>query len=208
MWTLPNLLTIGRIAITPVVAYLPFIAGYWPKLLTFVVFIVAAVSDVIDGRLARRRNQVTNLGKILDPLADKLLLLATVVPIYVIAQTRHDLYDIPLWRSIPLWVCLVLLGRELAMTVLRWWAGRMGVVIAAQGPGKLKAVTQNIFVGGTILWFALRDAWHPLALNKSPFWQSWAGFHGLFVSVSLAVATALTVYSFGVYLYRYRRLFE
>lgn len=207
MWTLPNLLTTGRIAITPVIAYLPFMQGYAPKLLTFVVFIIAAVSDVIDGRIARRRNQVTDLGKLLDPIADKLLLLATVVPIYVIAQTRHDLYDIPLWRSIPMWVCGILVGREFAMTFFRWWAERRGVVIAAQGPGKLKTVMQNIFVGGTILWFAFRDAWHPLALHKSAFWQFWVGFHGHFVSVSLALATVLTVYSFGVYLYRYRALF-
>ncbi|MBM4187616.1 MAG: CDP-diacylglycerol--glycerol-3-phosphate 3-phosphatidyltransferase [Gemmatimonadetes bacterium] len=208
MWTLPNLLTIGRIAITPVIAYLPFIEGYWPKLLTFVVFIIAAVSDVIDGRIARRRGLVTDLGKVLDPLADKLLLLATVVPIYVIAQTRRDLYDIPLWRSIPVWVCLVLIGREFAMTAFRWFAKRRGVVIAAHGHGKLKTVTQNIFVGGTILWFAFRDAWNPLALHKSAFWQFWKDFHGHFVSVSLAIATALTVYSFAVYLYRYRRLFD
>lgn len=206
MWTLPNLITIGRIAVTPVIAYLPFMAGYGPKLLLFVVFVTAAVTDIIDGRLARSRNLVTDLGKNLDPLADKLLLLATVVPIYVIAQTRHDLYDIPVWRSIPLWVCLVMLGREVLMTVFRWWAGRRGVVIAAQGAGKLKSTVQNIFVGGTILWFALRDAWHPLGLHKSAFWQSWKIFHGAFVSVSLAIATLLTVYSFVIYLYRYRQL--
>ena len=206
MWTLPNLITMGRIAITPVIAYLPFMAGYGPKLLLFVVFLTAAITDVIDGRLARSRNEVTDLGKTLDPLADKLLLLATVVPIYVIAQTRHDLYDIPVWRSIPLWVCLVMLGREFLMTAFRWWAGRRGVVIAAQGPGKLKAAMQNIFVGGTILWFAFRDAWHPLGLHKSAFWQFWKTFHGAFVSVSLAIATIVTVYSFVIYLYRYRQL--
>jgi CDP-diacylglycerol--glycerol-3-phosphate 3-phosphatidyltransferase len=208
MWTLPNLLTIGRIAITPVIAYLPFMQGYWPKLLTFAVYILAAVSDIIDGYLARSRQQVTDLGKLLDPLADKLLLLAAVVPIYFIAQTRRELYDIPLWRSIPIWVCVVLLGREVAMTVFRWFANRRGVVIAAQGHGKLKTVTQHIFVGGTILWFALGDAWAPLALHESAFWQAWKSFHGHFVSVSLAIATALTVYSFAVYLYRYRRLFD
>ena len=206
IWTLPNVLTIGRIMITPVIAYLPFIAGYWPKLLTFAVFLVAALSDVIDGRLARSRNEVSDLGKLLDPLADKLLLVATVVPIYFVAQARHDLYDIPIWRSIPLWFCLVLLGRELAMTLFRWWAKRRGVIIAAHGPGKLKAVMQNVFVGGTILWFAFRDAWDPLDLHRSAFWQGWKSFHGHFVSVSLAAATVLTVYSFLVYLYRYRQL--
>ncbi len=208
MWNLPNLITVARIAITPVIAYLPFMAGYWPKLLLFVVFLLAAITDIIDGRLARSRNEVTDLGKTLDPLADKLLLLATVVPIYVIAQTRHDLYEIPVWRSVPLWVCLVMLGREFLMTAFRWWTARRGIVIAAQGPGKLKAVMQNIFVGGTILWFAFRDAWHPLGLHRSVFWQFWKTFHGGFVSVSLAIATGLTVYSFVIYLYRYRQLLK
>lgn len=208
VWNLPNLLTMGRIAITPVIAYLPFIEGYWPKLLTFVVFLIAAISDVIDGRLARSRNEVSDLGKLLDPIADKLLLLATVIPIYFVAQARRDLYDIPVWRSIPLWVCVLLLGREFAMTAFRWWGKRRGVVMAAHGTGKLKTVFQNIFVGGTILWFAFRDAWDPLALHKSAFWQFWKEFHGHFVSVSLAIATALTVYSFVVYLYRYRRLWS
>jgi len=206
VWTLPNVITLGRIVITPLIAYLPFMKGYWFKLILFVVFLAAAVSDVWDGYLARNRNMISDLGKVLDPIADKLLLLATVLPIYVIAQTRRDLYDIPVWRSIPLWVCLLLLGRELAMTVFRWWANRQGVVIAAQGPGKLKTVMQNIFVGGTILWFAFRDAWHPLGLHKNSFWHFWNHFHGGFVSVTLAVAAALTVYSFVVYVYRYREL--
>jgi CDP-diacylglycerol--glycerol-3-phosphate 3-phosphatidyltransferase len=207
MWTIPNVLTIARIGLTPVIALLPFIAGYWPKLITFVVFLVAAISDVIDGHYARTRNQVTDLGTLLDPIADKLLLLATVVPIYYISQQRHHLYDIPVWRSIPLWVCLLLIGREFAMTAFRWWANRRGVVIAAHGPGKLKTVMQNIFVGVTILWFAFRDAWQPLGFHKSPFWNWWNQFHGGFVSVMLAVATTLTVYSFAVYIYRYRNLF-
>jgi CDP-diacylglycerol--glycerol-3-phosphate 3-phosphatidyltransferase len=207
MWSIPNLLTIARIALTPVIALLPVIEGYWPKLITFVIFLAAAISDVVDGHYARTRNQVTDLGKLLDPIADKLLLLATVVPIYYISQQRHHLYDIPVWRSIPLWVCFLLIGREFAMTAFRYWAKQRGVVISAQGPGKLKTVMQNIFVGGTILWFAFRDAWQSLGFRKSPFWTWWNEFHGGFVSVTLAAATALTVYSFLVYIYRYRNLF-
>ena len=137
MGTLPNIITIVRICFTPVIALLPFIEGYWPKLICFVIFVVAAVSDVFDGRLARRRKQVTDLGILLDPIADKLLLFSTLIPIYWISRQRHDLYDIPLWGSIPLWVCLLLIGRELAMTGFRWWAKRRGVVIPAGGAGKL-----------------------------------------------------------------------
>lgn len=208
MWSLPNIITLGRILITPVIALLPFIEGYWPKLITLLVFVVAAVSDVWDGHLARTRNLVTDLGKVLDPIADKLLLLATLVPIYWISQQRHHLYDIPVWGSIPLWICVLLVGREFAMTAFRWWAGRRGVVIAAQGPGKLKTVMQNIFIGGTIAWFAFRDAWAPLGLGKTKWGQFWNQFHGGFVALTLAIAALLTVYSFAVYIYRYRSLFS
>ncbi|MDH5284758.1 MAG: CDP-alcohol phosphatidyltransferase family protein, partial [Gemmatimonadota bacterium] len=158
MWNLPNVLTLVRICLTPVIALLPFIDGYWPKLIAFLVFIFAAVTDVVDGYLARSRNMVTDLGKLLDPIADKLLLFATLIPIYWISRTRHDLYDIPLWGSIPLWVCILLIGREVAMTGFRWWAKRRGHVIAAGAGGKLKTTFQSIYIGATMLWFTFRDA--------------------------------------------------
>lgn len=208
MWTLPNIITLARICLTPVIALLPFIDGYWPKLIAFIVFLVAAISDLWDGYLARSRNQVTDLGKMLDPIADKLLLLATLIPIYWISQERHHLYDIPVWGSIPLWVCLLLLGREFAMTGFRWWAQRRGVVIPAGAEGKLKATFQNIFIGATMAWFAFREARKPLGWEASPFARFWNEFHGGFVAVALAVAVLLTVYSFGVYIYRYRALFS
>lgn len=207
VWTLPNLITLARILITPVVALLPFIAGYWPKLITLVVFVGAAVTDVWDGRLARRRNLVSDVGKLLDPIADKLLLLATLIPIYWISQERRDLYGIPVWGSIPLWVCLLLLGRELAMTLFRWYAVRRGVVIAADRSGKLKATIQNIFIGSTIAWFAFRDAVRPMGWEGSAFARFWTQFHGGFVAVTLTIALVLTVFSFGLYLYRHRDLF-
>ncbi|HXE57464.1 MAG TPA: CDP-alcohol phosphatidyltransferase family protein [Gemmatimonadales bacterium] len=208
MWTLPNIITLARICFTPVIALLPFIEGYWPKLVTFVVFVAVALTDIWDGHLARRRNQVTDLGKWLDPVADKLLLLASLIPIYWISRHRQDLYGIPLWGSIPLWVCLLLLGREFAMTAFRWWAGRRGVVIAAQTAGKLKATIQNIFIGAVMLWFAFRDARKPLGWEHSRFAQYWNEFHGNFVAVTLVMATLLTVGSFALYVYRYRALFS
>src|SRR5678816_291125 len=182
MWTLPNIITIVRICFTPVIALLPFIEGYWPKVICFVIFIIAAVSDLFDGYLARRWNQVTDLGKLLDPIADKLLLFATLIPIYFISSQRQHLYDIPVWGSIPLWVCILLIGRELAMTGFRWWAKRKGVVIPAG------------------------DARKPLGWEHSQLANYWNTFHGTFVTVVLAIATALTIYSFAAYIYHYRRL--
>src|SRR5262249_13184766 len=162
MWTLPNIITLVRICFTPVIALLPFIEGYWPKLIAFIRFVPAAVSDLVDGYLARSRNQVTDLGKMLDPIADKLLLFAMLIPIYWISRTRHDLYDIPVWGSIPLWVCLLLIGREVAMTVFRYWAKRRGVVIPAGGAGQVKTAIQNNFIGGVTLWVAFPDARQPM----------------------------------------------
>lgn len=207
MWTLPNIITLARILLTPVIALLPFIQGYGPKVACFVVFIIAAVSDIVDGRLARSRNLVTDVGKLLDPVADKLLLIATLLPISWISQERQGLYGIPVWGSIPLWVCALLIGRELAMTAFRQWAKGRGVIIAAHGTGKLKAVFQNIFVGATIAWFAFKDALVPLGLQGTGFARFWTGFHGGFVAVTLTVAVLLTVWSFVVYIHRYRDLF-
>jgi len=206
-WTLPNVITLVRIGLTPVIALLPFISGYWPKVLAFVIFVAAAVSDTVDGYLARKRNQVSELGQFLDPIADKLLLFATLVPIFW--MTRHPTiltdYRIPWWGSLPVWVAIILVGREVLITAFRWFAKRKGVVIPAAGPGKLKAAVQATFIGATIAWFAWKDAVAQLKL-AGWFRDSWEQFHGTFVAVTLAGAVVLTVYSLGVYVYRYRTL--
>jgi len=208
-WTLPNILTLARICLTPVIALLPFIEGYWPKVIAFLIFLAAAVSDVVDGYIARRTNQVSELGQLLDPIADKLLLFATLIPIYWITGHPTILVDyrIPWWGSLPMWVALLLVGREVLMTLFRWFAKRRGVIIPAAGAGKLKAVVQNVFIGATIAWFAWKDA---LAAHVFTGWyrDAWNQFHGAFVSVTLAAAVVLTIYSLIVYLYRYRALFR
>ncbi len=206
-WTLPNILTLARIGLTPVIALLPFISGFWPKIIAFVIFLAAALSDIVDGYYARKYNQVSELGQLLDPIADKLMLFAMLVPIFWI--TRHPTilvdYRIPWWGSLPVWVLLLLVGRELSITAFRFFAKRRGIIIPAVGAGKLKAVVQNVFIGATILWFAWKD-W--LASHRFAGWfrTFWDQFHGLFVSITLGVAIILTVYSLVVYLYRYRAL--
>jgi CDP-diacylglycerol--glycerol-3-phosphate 3-phosphatidyltransferase len=208
-WTLPNIITLARICLTPVIALLPFIQGYWPKVIAFLIFLVAALSDVVDGWLARRYNTVSDLGKLLDPIADKLLLFATLIPIFW--MTRHPTilvdYRIPWWGSLPVWVALLLVGREVLITAFRHFAFRRGVVIPAVAAGKAKAVAQNVFIGATIAWFAWKDAIAELKLAGT-FRDLWDEFHGRFVAVTLAGAIVLTVYSLGVYLYRYRALFK
>jgi CDP-diacylglycerol---glycerol-3-phosphate 3-phosphatidyltransferase len=208
-WTLPNILTLARICLTPVIALLPFIDGYEPKVIALVIFMAAAMSDIVDGYLARRYKQVSELGQLLDPIADKLLLFATLIPIFWI--TRHPTilvdYRIPWWGSLPVWVALILVGREVLITAFRWFAKRRGVVIPAAGPGKLKAVVQNVFIGATIAWFAWKDA---LAAHRWAGWfrNFWDQFHGAVVAITLGGAVFLTVYSLIVYIYRYRALLK
>ncbi len=92
---LPNAITAARIASTPLIAALVVNAGWQLRLTAWILFVAAAVTDYVDGKLARDRNLVTNLGKLLDPLADKMLLLATLVPMYWLCR------DTALWASLP-----------------------------------------------------------------------------------------------------------
>jgi CDP-diacylglycerol--glycerol-3-phosphate 3-phosphatidyltransferase len=108
-------------------------------------------------------------------------------------------------RSFPLWVLLVILGRELLITVIRSLAARRGVVIPAGKAGKLKAVFQNIFIGATILWFAI------LTMAQSrrwggTLWTAWQALHSVVLVTALVIAVVLTVYSMAVYLWEWRRL--
>ena len=219
---LPNAFTAGRIAITPLIAWLPLVPSSALRLTAFVLFIVAAVSDYVDGHLARSRQQETDLGRLLDPLADKLLLLGTFIPMYVLmrpsvhaeesfaSRVLADVFpfhtplgDIPLtW-----WVLAIVLGREAFMTLFRQVAARRGVVIAAIGPAKWKTTFQWIWVGAADVWFfaatlAVRQHWDTLSS-----WNAFANFNGLVGVVAMIGAVCLTLYSLALYLQRYGRLF-
>ncbi|UCC73061.1 MAG: CDP-diacylglycerol--glycerol-3-phosphate 3-phosphatidyltransferase [Gemmatimonadota bacterium] len=204
---LPNGITVARILAAPVIFVLILSGGFGSLLAAFVLFVTAAVSDIWDGYLARRRGQITDFGKLADPIADKLLVVSTFVPFYIVSLRAVE-SEVPVvwgWGVLPLWVLLVVLGRELLITVFRGFAKRKGVVIAAGKEGKYKALFQDLFIGGEILWLALRSR----ALERgwdSAFWSFWKVFHGSYVTITLAIAVLLTAYSLGVYLWRYRAL--
>jgi CDP-diacylglycerol--glycerol-3-phosphate 3-phosphatidyltransferase len=158
--------------------------------------------------LARERDEVTDLGKLLDPLADKLLLFACLIPIYWVTRYPMSQYEIPWWGNLPLIVALLLVGREIVMTVFRHVAKRRGVVIAADTAGKAKTIVQDIFLGATIGWFAWRDMRIEFGWETGWLAAFWDRFHGATVAVTLGVAIMLTVISLLSYIYRYRRLFQ
>jgi phosphatidylglycerophosphate synthase len=105
--------------------------------------------------------------------------------------------------EMPLWVIVVIFGRELFMTVFRGYAARRGVVIAAGKAGKRKALFQALFVGGLLLWYPLRMYAESRGWNGG-FWTFWTQFHGAWVGIMLALAIVLTVYSMLDYLWSYR----
>lgn len=202
-WGLPNLITAARLVLAPVLAVLMFGSGLGARLAAFAVFVVAAVSDLWDGYLARRRGEITDFGKLADPLADKLLLAAALIPLYLLTRARPELAGLPLFGHVPLWVVLVLLGREVLITLLRALVARRGTVLASRRAGKYKAFLQNIFIGAAILWLALRTGRTERGWDGGG-WAAWEVFHGWFVAVVLAVALVLTVYSMTVYLVSFR----
>ncbi|HEY6080587.1 MAG TPA: CDP-diacylglycerol--glycerol-3-phosphate 3-phosphatidyltransferase [Polyangiaceae bacterium] len=137
---LPNLLTFGRILAIPLVIVL--LDRGTPKdcVLAALVYSGAALTDLLDGYLARRMNVVSVLGKFLDPLADKLLVMATLI------------YMVPMGRM-PEWAVTVLLAREISVTALRGIASSEGVVIAAGDDGKSKTALQMIGILALILGY-------------------------------------------------------
>lgn len=202
---IPNAITIGRIILAPAVAALLFVPTFTARLVAWFLFLAAAFSDLWDGYLARKHGWISPFGQLVDPIADKLLLVATFVPFYMISRQPSPAGIIPFFGALPLWVLLVVFGRELLVTVIRSVAAGRGVVIPAGRAGKLKAVFQNIFAGTAIFWFTLRTA----ALRRGwegAFWDFWQLFHSAVLLTSLAIALWLTVYSLAVYLYEWRRL--
>ena len=133
VWNIPNILSLSRIAVVPVLVALLGLGGHRELIskISAVIFLIAVLTDLVDGYLARRFQLVTNLGRFLDPLADKLINAGVMVML------------IPLGR-IQAWVVFFILAREMAITGLRSIAASEGVVISASSWGKQKTLTQNI----------------------------------------------------------------
>ncbi|MDD9206712.1 CDP-diacylglycerol--glycerol-3-phosphate 3-phosphatidyltransferase [Georgenia sp. 10Sc9-8] len=142
LWNIANVLTILRIAMVPVFAVLLLQGGTAMRLAATAVFLAAAVTDKIDGHLARSRGLVTDFGKLADPIADKALVLSALVLLSV-------------QGLLPWWVTVVITVRELGVTLLRFVMVRRSVMAASKG-GKLKTVLQVVFITGLLLpWSAL-----------------------------------------------------
>ena len=136
---LPNVLTMLRILAVPVIVVALLDETPNGDALAAAVFALAAFTDGLDGYIARRRREVTTFGKLMDPLADKLLVVATLVSLVSL-------------NRLAAWVAMVIIARELAVTGLRALAAEQGVVIAASWLGKLKTILQVAAIFALIIW--------------------------------------------------------
>lgn len=135
---LANKLTLGRLLGVPLIVILLYFPGPYTCVLSAIVFLAATLTDALDGFVARRYGYVTNFGKFLDPLADKVLICSSLIMLT--------------WLNrVPAWVVVIIISREIAVTGLRALAVDQGIVIAADKYGKWKTVTQSIAVA-CLIW--------------------------------------------------------
>ena len=148
---IPNLLSIIRCLLVPAfVASLLFMTdlGIWGYIVPAAVYGITAITDMLDGKIARKYNLVTDFGKFIDPLADKFMVLSSMIALLVWMLLRSQ----PLQAIIFVWVVLIILLRELGVTSLRLVvAGKSGIVVAASLLGKIKTVSQMVGTVAIIL---------------------------------------------------------
>jgi CDP-diacylglycerol--glycerol-3-phosphate 3-phosphatidyltransferase len=137
---IPNVLTVLRIVAVPVIVVALLDETPNGDALAAAVFTLAAVTDGLDGYIARRRQEVTTFGKLMDPLADKLLVVAALIALVSLDR-------------LAAWVAMVIIARELAVTGLRSLAAERGVVIAASWLGKVKTALQVAAIVALIIWY-------------------------------------------------------
>lgn len=166
---LPNSITISRILALPFCAYALFKNGgndsTW-RIIAFLLFFLVGVTDLLDGKLARSRNTVTEFGKLLDPIADKALIGTALISLSIL-------------HTLPWWVTIVILTREIGITIFRFVVIKNGVIPANRG-GKVKTIVQNLAAGFYIL-----------PLTASLFW-----FRELFMGAALILTVATGIWYF------------
>ena len=187
---LANRLTLLRWAMVPAFMIFTVMDNFWTRVLALLIFIAAALTDAYDGYIARKRSQVTEFGKLMDPLADKFLTSAA----FICFVKMRELDVAP-------WMVVLILGRELLVTGLRLLAASKGQVLSADRQGKWKTVIQMTVVIAILIVLCANsflrrytDLAAPLFLERSPYWL-------VFISM------VATLYSGSLYLYKNRHLY-
>ena len=183
---LPNKLTVGRIIAVPF-----FIIAYMTEhfLLALILFALASITDLLDGKIARKYNLITNFGKIMDPLADKVLVYSAFC--LMVAD-----------GTMPAWMLIVILAREFIVAGVRTVAASEGIVIAADMAGKIKTVLQMIAVPMILLYRYLDP------LNGPGIMSELSGIMWTCGRIVLWASVAMTVYSGAMYIIKNKEVFK
>jgi len=189
--TIPNYLTMLRLALTPVFMILYYWVGAFFSLL---VFSAAAYTDFLDGRIARKTGDITNFGKFMDPLADKLLVSSALIAFLSSGP-----------RLIATWMFLIIIGREIVITLLRTWAASKGNVIAATKLGKYKASSQMYAIVISLLLLTIYDLRGAFFADKWYFLTVIRQHNGPIYYLML-IPVAFTIISGLEFLYNNRKL--
>ena len=202
---LANKLTLLRIALVPFLILCMYLNNFWTRVIALLIFISAALTDTLDGFIARRLNTVTTLGKFLDPLADKLLICAVLIS-FVGLRELH----------IPSWMVVLIISREFMISGLRMHAASKNVIIAAHMSGKFKTTSQMLSIIIVMIILIVNSAiWHfshstPIQLISSSvgmkYFVEWCLLKLPFYL--MLITTILTVYSGLAYLYEHRELLK
>lgn len=180
----PNLLTIARIIITPIFLAVILMDTLPHRfLIACIVFSIASITDAIDGHLARKNNQITNFGKFLDPIADKILTTSALLAFMSVGLCN-------------IWIVMLILTREFAIASVRMIAATNGVVIPANIWGKIKTVSQMVF---TILIMLLGETWEILSNTNKILFEKLPDL-SLISNGLLWITAILTVISGVIYL--------
>jgi len=192
---LPNKLTTLRVVLALVFLFLLWVKLPYNMLAAWFVFIIAAATDVFDGILARRWGTVTDFGKLMDPVADKMIICAAFISFVQLGATH-----------VPAWMVVIIISREFVITGLRLLALGKGQVLAAGRWGKHKAVSQVVSIVIILTSLALRDVASGLDAGRK-FDDFYTAHFSGFVWWLMLVTVILTVGSGLIYLYENRGLF-
>lgn len=191
--TLPNKLTISRFALTAAFLAVMFSEVRFHQTIALLFFVGGGISDFLDGHIARRQKLITNFGILMDPLADKIMVCSAFIAFVGL-------------NWIPAWMVVIIVARELAITGLRLLAASKNVVLAAEGYGKHKTISQIVAIISLLVghsyqqWGAVGQAIFGVHLFGAP-WVEWLE------EAAVWVAVVLTVLSGSLYLWRNRALY-
>ena len=178
---LANKLTMLRIILVPIFLIFIVVKGIpYGSIIATLIFIIASLTDQLDGYIARSRNEITNFGKFMDPLADKLLVTAALVSLVEL-------------NLVPGWAVVVILAREFAVSGLRTLAASDGIVIAASWWGKIKTVTQIIAI--LLLLFQVNINSSVSAINFANNNSFLSGFFAYVPETMMFIAVLITIIS-------------